>query len=219
MTDCIFLDFLDRKLWDIFFLVLLLSLILHKRKIFFLNNNNYLFFLIIIIFTYLVPLAYGLIRTPVLHDRYIIFVLIPIFVIIPLLINEIENIKVKRYLVIFIVIITLSNHYIEIFHRLITKPEFKKTLKYIDDKKVENIVLNLQEPSFMVLNYIRNLQTSEFNFIYSKYGDPLPQKKNFWLLCYSTDPNFVCELKNNDNFIIIDTKKNLFIEAKLYTIN
>ena len=211
--------FFGSKIMGYFFLVLLLSLILHKRKIFFLNNNNYLFFLIVIIFTYLVPLTYGLIRTPVLHDRYIIFVLIPIFVIIPLLINEIENIKVKRYLVIFIVIITLSNHYIEIFHRLITKPEFKKTLKYIDNKKVENIVLNLQEPSFMVHNYIRNLQTSEFNFIYSKYGDPLPQKKSFWLLCYSTDPNFVCEFKNSDNLIIIDTKKNLFVEAKLYTKN
>ena len=211
--------FFGSKIMGYFFLILLIFLILNKRKSFFLNNNNYLFFFIMIIFTYLVPFAYGLIRTPVLHDRYIIFVLIPIFVMIPLLISEIKNNKMRRYLVTFIVLMTLSNHYIEIFQRLNTKPEFKKTLEHINNKKGENIILNLQEPSFMVLNYIKNLQTSKLNFIFSQYDDPLPKKKNFWLLCYSTDPNFVCEFKNNNNLKIIDTKKNLFLEAKLYSIN
>ena len=204
--DYIFLDFLDQKLWDTFS-ILLLTLIFKQRKSFFSSNNNYLFFLIIIIFSYLIPLTYGLLRTPVLHDRYLIFVLIPIFVIIPLLINEIKNITLKRYLVTFIVLITLSNHYIEIFQRDNAKPEFKKTLNYINQKRIENIVLNLQEPSFLVLNYIKNLKISQLNFIYSNHGDPLPQKKNFWLLCYSTDPNFICEFKNNDNLKIIDAKK------------
>ena len=211
--------FFGSKIMGYFFLVLLLTLIFKQRKSFFSNNNNYLFFLIIIIFSYLVPLTYGLIRTPVLHDRYLIFILIPIFVIIPLLINEIKNIKLKRYLVSFIIIITLSNHYLEIFHRHNTKPEFKKTLNYIDQKKIDNIVLNLQEPSFLVLNYIKNLKISQLNFIYTKYEDPLPQKKNFWLLCYSTNPNFICEFNNNDNLKIIDDKKNLFVETKLYSGN
>ena len=210
--------FFGSKIMGYFFLVLLLSLIFKQRKSF-LKNNNYLFFLSIIIFSYLVPLAYGLIRTPVLHDRYLIFVLIPIFVIIPLLINEIKNIKLKRYLVAFIILITLSNHYLEIFQRHNTKPEFKKTLEYISGKKTENIVLNLQEPSFLVFNYIKNLKISQLNFIYNKYDDPLPQKKNFWLLCYSTDPNFICEFKNKDNLKIINIKKNLFIETKLYSVN
>tara|TARA_B100001057_G_C22821208_1_gene939509 strand:+ start:14 stop:1405 length:1392 start_codon:yes stop_codon:yes gene_type:complete len=211
--------FFGSKIMGYFFLILLLSLIFIKRKIFFLNNNNYLFFLIIIIFSYLVPLAYGLVKTPVMHDRYIIFVLIPIFVIIPLLINEIKNIKVKKYLVTFIILITLSNHYIEIFQRLNTKPEFKKTLDHINGMKTENIVLNLQEPSFLVFNYIKNLKISQLNFIYSEYDDPLPQKRKFWLLCYSTDPNFLCEFKNKDNLKIINTKKNLFVETKLYSVN
>ena len=211
--------FFGSKIMGYFFLILLLTLIFKQRKRFFSNNNNYLFFLIIIIFSYLVPLIYGLIRTPVLHDRYLIFILIPIFVIIPLLINEIKNIKLKRYLDSFIILITLSNHYIEIFQRHNTKPEFKKTLNYIDQKKIENIVLNLQEPSFLVLNYIKNLKISQLNFIYTKHEDPLPQKKSFWLLCYSTDPNFICEFKNNDNLKIINSKKNLFVETKLYSVN
>ena len=211
--------FFGSKIMGYFFLFLLLTLIFKKRKSFFSSNNNYLFFLITIIFSYLIPLTYGLIRTPVLHDRYLIFVLIPIFVIIPLLISEIKNITLKRYLITFIILITLSNHYIEIFQRHNAKPEFKKTLNYINHKRMENIVLNLQEPSFLVLNYIKNLKISQLNFIYSNHEDPLPQKKNFWLLCYSTDPNFICEFKNNDNLKIIDSKKNLFVETKLYSIN
>jgi len=211
--------FFGSKIMGYFFLFLLITLIFKQRKSFFSNNNNHLFFLIIIIFSYLIPLTYGLIKTPVLHDRYLIFVLIPIFVIIPLLINEIKNITLKRYLVTFIILITLSNHYIEIFQRHNTKPEFKKTLNYINHKRMENIVLNLQEPSFLVLNYIKNLKISQSNFIYSNHEDPLPQKKNFWLLCYSTDPNFICEFKNNDDLKIIDAKKNLFVETKLYSIN
>ena len=51
------------------------------------------------------------------------------------------------------------------------------------------------------------------------WPDPLPQKKSFWLLCYSTDPNFICEFKNNDNLKIINAKKNLFVETKLYSVN
>ena len=122
-------------------------------------------------------------------------------------------------MVTFIILLTLSNHYIEIFQRHNTKPEFKKTLKYIDQKKIENIVLNLQEPSFLVLNYIKNLENLQLNFIYSNHNDPIPQKKNFWLLCYSTDPNFICELKSNDNLKVFDSKKNLFVETKLYSVN
>ena len=80
-------------------------------------------------------------------------------------------------------------------------------------------MFNLQEPSFLVLNYIKNLKITQLNFIYTKYEDPFPQKKDFWLLCYSTNPNFKCEFKNNDNLKIIDAKKNLFVETKLYSVN
>ena len=122
-------------------------------------------------------------------------------------------------MVTFIILITLSNHYVEIFQRHNAKPEFKKTLNYINHKKIENIVLNLQEPSFLVFNYIKNLKISQLNFIYNNHEDPLPSTKNFWLLCYSTDPDFICEFKNNDNLKLIDAKKNLFVETKLYSKN
>ena len=177
-----------------------------------------MFFLILIIFSYLIPLSYGLIRTPVLHDRYIIFILIPIFIIIPLLLSEISNNRIRRYLISFVIVLTLSNHYIEIFQRSQAKPEFKKTLLQIVNRNTKNIVFDLQEPSFMVSNYIKNIEIfKKEKFLYNKYEDYDLLNNDFWLLCYSTDPDYKCEISDIKNPKIIDTKKNLFVETKLYS--
>ena len=200
--------FFGSKIMGYFYLFLLISLIFKNRKSFFEKNNNYLFFLILIFFSYLAPLSYGLIRTPVLHDRYIIFILIPIFIIIPLLLNEISNEKIKRYLVLFVIILTLSNHYIEIFQRSQAKPEFKKTLIQISNGNIKNIVFDIQEPSFMVSNYINNIKIfKKAGFIYHKYEDYDFRNEDFWLLCYSTNPNYNCDIGEIKNFKVIDTKK------------
>ena len=66
--------FFGSKIMGYFYLILLLFLIIKCRKKIFLEDNNYLFFLTIIFFTYLIPLLYGILKTPVLHDRYILFI-------------------------------------------------------------------------------------------------------------------------------------------------
>ena len=71
---------------------------------------------------------YGFFRTPILTDRYIIFVLIPILILISALIFEIDNRKLRTLLLIFILIPTIINNYIEIKYRENTKPEFSKLL-------------------------------------------------------------------------------------------
>ncbi len=212
--------FFGSKIMGYLYLILLIFLIIRNRKIFFLKENNFMFFLILIFLSYIVPLFYGLIRTPVLHDRYIIFILIPIFVLLPFLIKEISNNKTKISLIIFLVFMTLSNHYIEIFKRINTKPEFKKTLNYVKKHSINNFVIDLGSTSFFFTNYIKNLNDKEFSkFTFIENNDQKYQSKNFWLICYSTDPNFKCEPKNANNHILVDTNKNLYVEAKLYLLN
>tara|TARA_B100002051_G_C16699563_1_gene620203 strand:- start:761 stop:1450 length:690 start_codon:yes stop_codon:yes gene_type:complete len=212
--------FFGSKIMGYLYLILLIFLIIRNRKIFFLKENNFMFFLILIFLSYIVPLFYGLIRTPVLHDRYIIFILIPIFVLLPFLIKEISNNNIKISLIIFLVFITLSNHYIEIFKRINTKPEFKKTLNYVKKNSIDNFVIDLGSTSFFFTNYIKNLNDKEFSkFTFIENNDQKYQSKNFWLICYSTDPNFKCEPKNAKNHILVDTNKNLYVEAKLYLLN
>ena len=104
--------FFGSKIMGYLYLFFLIFLIIGNRKIFLHKENNYLFFLILIFFSYLAPLTYGAIRTPVFHDRYIIFILIPIFVLIPFLIKEISNNKLKVILITLLVTMTISNQYI-----------------------------------------------------------------------------------------------------------
>ncbi len=212
--------FFGSKIMGYLYLVLLIFLIIRNRKIFLLKENNYLFFLILIFFSYLVPLTYGVIRTPVFHDRYIIFILIPIFVLIPFLIKEISNNKLKIILITLLVTTTISNQYIEIFNRKNTKPEFKKTLNYVKKNNIDTFVIDLGSTSFFFSNYIKNINNNEFSkFTFIENNDPSYQSKDFWLICYSTDPKFKCEPKNIDNHRLADSKKNLFVEAKLYLLN
>ena len=208
------------KIMGYLYLILLLFLIIKNRKIFLLKENNYMFFLILIFLSYLIPLVYGVIRTPVLHDRYIIFILIPIFVLIPFLIKEISNNKIKIFLITFLVIMTLSNQYLEVFKRVITKPEFKKTLNYVKKNNINVFVIDLGSQPFFFQNYIKNINNSEFSeFTFIENNDLEYQSKDFWLICYSTDPNFECVPRNIGNHRLADSKKNLYVEAKLYLVN
>lgn len=212
--------FFGSKIMGYLYLILLIFLIIRNRKIFLLKENNYTFFLILIFLSYLVPLVYGVIRTPVLHDRYIIFILIPIFVLIPFLIKEISNNKIKIFLITFLVTMTLLNQYLEVFKRVITKPEFKKTLNYVRKNNINVFVIDLGSTSFLFLNYIKNINNNEFSkFTFVENNDLEYRSKDFWLICYSTDPNFECVPKNVDNHRLVDSKKNLYVEAKLYLVN
>jgi len=212
--------FFGSKIMGYLYLILLIFLITRNRKNFLLKENNYMFFLILIFLSYLVPLIYGVIRTPVFHDRYIIFILIPIFVLIPFLIQEISNNKIKIFLITFLVIMTLSNHYLEIFKRINTKPEFKKTLNYVKKNNINVFVIDLGSTSFLFNNYIKNINNNEFSkYTFIENDDLEYQSKDFWLICYSTDPNFKCEPKNIGNHKLVDSKKNLYVEAKLYLVN
>lgn len=212
--------FFGSKIMGYLYLTLLIFLIFKNRKIFFLKDNNYMFFLVLIVFCYLVPLTYGLIRTPVFHDRYIIFILIPLFVLIPLLISEISSAMLKKIIISLLVLFTLSNHYLEIFDRVHTKPEFKKTLMYIKESDTNDIMFNIRDHYTLVSNYVRNIkidQTSQFIFYSHDEKKPLVEK--FWLFCYTTDPDFLCDINYNNDFEFIDSQKNLFVETKLYKTN
>ena len=115
---------------------------------------------------------------------------------------------------------TLSNHYLEIFKRINTKPEFKKTLNYVKKNNIDVFVIDLGSTSFLFHNYIKHINDNEFSkFTFIENNNLKYQSNDFWLICYSTDPNFKCEPKNIRNHRLVDTTKNLHVEAKLYLIN
>ncbi len=213
------------KIMGYFYLALIFFLIFINKKVITSGKNNYLFFLILLIFSFLIPFIYGLIRTPVLHDRYIIFVLIPIIILISCLISELSNKKLKFVLIFFVAVLTLSNHYIEIFKRLHTKPQFSVALNDIKKSNIQNIVLFVEkDPDYLVgnnlvTNYVHNINIiskTKFNFYQL---DDLPKElKNFWLVCYNPNLNYECKIPNNFNYNFLKTKKYFQVESSLYKL-
>jgi len=215
--------FFGSKIMGYTYLSILVFLILYNKKKIFSDKNNYLLLLIVLLYSYLIPFIYGLLRTPVLHDRYIIFVLVPILILVSCLSTEISSKKIKNFIISLILILTLSNHYLEIFNRKINKPEFKEIIKYIKTKNIEkNIIFyDNTETSIFVFNYLKNLTpTMQSDFNLFQFNNNLPKDlKTFWLICYTPRVNFNCNLSDTKNLELIDEEKKYLIEAKLYKFN
>ncbi len=217
MDGLYFPRFFGSKIMGYIYLISLIILIFLNRKKIFLENYNYLFLFLIIIYSYLIPLIYGLIKTPVLHDRYIIFILIPIFLLISSLTNDLKSNKIKIFFISFILITTISNQYLEIFDRKNTKPELKKTLNTISNSEIKEIVYyDPTETYSLVFNYIDNLnQNNDYGLKLLEYKNLPENLKTFWVLCYTPVVNFKCSMPNNEDWKLIDVNKYHHTETRL----
>lgn len=201
------------------YLIILIFLIYKFKKKIFLYDEKYLFLFILLIFSYIIPLFYGFIKTPVLTDRYIIFVLIPIFLLISNLIFEIKDKKLKIILISFLLIPTIINNYIEIKHRKITKPEFDLLFEEIKDENVKIFkVLGHNKLVILVENYIKNLsdfKKNEYQFIYKK--DELKNNSLVRIICYEPINDFNCNNTGFDNKLdMLSEKKYFLLISRLY---
>jgi len=226
-----FSRFFGSKIMGIIYLSILIYLVVTLRKKIFYTLNKYLLLIFILIFSYIIPLAYAYLKTPILTDRYIIYVLIPILILISSLIFEVKNKKVKIFIFIFLLGPTIINNFMEIKDRKINKPEFKKFLDSLEKNDVKNLTVNTSSAiskkaseiqAKLVRNYIKNLK--EFknnNFQIFNINDLPKNKKMIWVICYEPLVGSDCSLPNEkkDTWILIETKQNHFLNSRLYEIN
>tara|TARA_B100000941_G_C28264294_1_gene428180 strand:+ start:217 stop:642 length:426 start_codon:yes stop_codon:yes gene_type:complete len=137
------------------------------------------------------------------------------------LIFEIKSKKLKTFLLILLLFSTITNNYIEIFQREISKPEFKNTIKYISNSKTNNNIFVLA-PNKMIKEIVGNYtkviisnENVDFNFLDEIDKNDLSE---FWTLCYEPVNNFQCipTKINSNNFIKKDQIKLKLINATLY---
>mgnify|MGYP000262337447 CR=1 FL=1 len=220
--DYYFSRFFGSKIMGLIYLSTLVFLIIRFRKIILFTSNNYLPLIFILFFSYIIPLFYGLIKIPVLTDRYIIFVLIPIIILISALIFEIDNRKLKIFLLIIILIPTIINNYIEIQFRKNTKPEFTKLLSNLEKHEIKNLTLLAPIVIDEVIeNYI--LSTKEFknkNFKILNINNISSDIKMLWVICYEPVMGYNCNISRDKrkNWILNETKKLYLLNAQLYEI-
>ncbi len=210
-----FSRFFGSKIMGIIYLTILIYLIILNRKIVFNISSKYFFLFLILFFSYFLPLIYSLFKQPILTDRYIIFVLIPILILISSLIFEIKSNNIKFVLIFIILTSTITNNYIEIFQREISKPEFKKTINYIIKSKTEKNLFVLAEHQIhqeIVSNYTENLLLQRNEIFEISYNIKEESFKNFWLLCYKPLNQFNC---SNNDIDILKLKKKDHVNHKL----
>ena len=217
-----FSRFFGSKIMGLIYLSTLIFLIIRFRKMILFTSNNYLPLIFILFFSYLIPLFYALLKTPILTDRYIIFVLIPILILISALIFKIDNKKLKIFLLISILIPTIINNYIEIQFRKNTKPEFTKLLGNLEKHETKN--LTFYAPIVIdeiIENYILSVNVfKNNNFKILNIDNISSDTKMLWVICYEPVMGYNCNISSDKrkNWILNESKKLYLLTAQLYGI-
>ena len=228
-TNFYFSKFFGSRLLGLFFLITLIFLSFkYFSKIIRLEKITLIF--IFLILSYIVPLIYTYMIQPILHSRYIIFVLIPIITLISHFTFELKNNKTKFYIIFALCLFTLSNFVTEqtfkqfYKDRRIYKPEFVKSVKIISDSNNKNYVLKvnltqkiLEDPYIKAVNnyldYIKIEQNLDINF---KEYEKL-KYENIWIICVHDLNENNCTLPNK--FISIEHFKLNRLDLILTSIN
>ena len=210
-------------LGGVYLITFLLLLIKNLKKIIFLNEKENLI-IYIILSSYLLTLAYTLLRASIMSPKYVIFIL-------PLIITwiciELEKVDKNKIAKIFLIFLTVLFCKLEINNSPIKRPPANKALEIIKKdnsryiKTVETAVFN---------NYLTTKKIFvEENFILLDKNVKYPEHiKSFWFIClnnarfaFGENRNLKDQKKcknfntNNDNFKEIqEVKINDFILKK-----
>ena len=181
-------------LFIFFFLISIFYLV--KNKI---NNKKLSFLLLVIFFSYLVPIVYGYIFSPVLNDKYIIYVIPIILIFISYMISKINNFKLKISIFLFLICMSFANQILKNLKKEIDKPEFVKILNEINFDNESNVYIS----SFMdnnnnlynelVDNYLYQIIKKNNLILTKKIND----NKKFWVICYDPSNSYQYCLKKN----------------------
>ena len=217
-----FSRFFGSKIMGSIYLIILIYLLWSNKKYIFEYSNKLFLFLLLLINSYLLPLAYGFFKMPILTDRYIIFVLIPILILISILTLSLKNKKIMNSILFVIILSTLTNNYIEIFKRKNTKPEFKKSINYISNSKSTNLILmdNENYVNKLIFNYLYQLNKNNHKIkIYNNNDTSIFEK--VWVMCYLQVTNFKCSKPSylTEKFTLEESKSFHLIKIQLYKRN
>ena len=107
--DFFFSRFFSSKILGSIYLIIFISVLFHQRKVFFKFDSFYFYLITIIFISYFIPLIYAEVKVPILTDRYIIFIVVPILLLISYGIMNITNQKFRYSILILIILSTFTD--------------------------------------------------------------------------------------------------------------
>ena len=234
-TNLFFSKFFGSRILGLLHLIILIFFIFRFRKNF-ITSDKFLLLVFIIFFSYSLPLIFSVIFKPLLIERYVMYLIIPVLLIIS---NSIYNLKknyLRNSLVVIFIFLTFANFMTEdtfkqIFQKIDKqKPDFYSTLDKIEKSNVKYFLIkkiipkNKEKIKFnsyvdLALNkyvekYIAN-NNFKINLISQEKID-LPNINEFWIICYKDVDASNCEVpfekdkylvKDNTDFMRINLKK------------
>lgn len=234
-TDFFFTKFFGSRILGIAHLITLIVLVvIFFKKV--IKSKKLNFLIIILILAYLLPLIFAVIFKNILIDRYLIFIIMPILLLVSNLIALIKNSKVRFYLFAFLITITIGNFLTEnvfrnlIFEKDLSKPNFDEAFLYIEENnksKYQMYILpsaqdNLGEKKFFYEQVDRSLKNYVQKFVfYKNYKTNLINSINdndylnstFWILCYKDIEFSKCKVPlEKDKFKAIIEKDLKFLK-------
>jgi hypothetical protein len=217
-----FSRFFGSKIMGAIYLLTLIYFIIVNKKILFRINNKLFLLILILFFSYILPLFYSVFQKPILIDRYIIFVLIPIFILISISIINFKENRKKNFFLFFIVLTSSINSYIEIFSREISKPEFNKSFHYILSSNTNNNILIKTKNDIderLTVNYSMYTDVAQKNSLnFYTSNDNYSTINEIWVVCYKPINDFDCSLNSNlfFNWKKLDSVDYNLINSSLY---
>ena len=198
-TNFFFSKFFGSRLVGLIFLIILIYLILKNIRLVKYNKNQ-LLLLIMVLCTYALPIIYSIIIRPAMVDRYVIFVLIPILVLLSDYVFEIKNSLLKYSLIFTLLLFTIGNFTTETtFKQFFSiqqkhKSDYQNLFTQIKKSKINAYAFNLDKTyldkeklGIAFSKYVTNnkkISNSNLEYFYYK---KTPQKNSdsqeIWVIC------------------------------------
>ena len=228
-TNYYFSSFFGSRILGLLHLVILLYLITSQFSKVLKRFDIELFLIIFLFLTYIIPISYSLIFNPILIDRYIFFVLIPILYLISSLTLDFKNVY-KKYTFIFLLVVpSFFNHFTEnTFKQFYTsinpsKPQVGESLEYIvkNDGVNYSFVFVKDNPiniNFVYENYLKKYSEKiDKNLIYFDYVNSSELPNNLWMIYFTdiTNQKFIKPIELSD--YRIESNK-IFNHLELYQL-
>ena len=228
-TNYYFSSFFGSRILGLLHLIILIYLITTQFNKILKKFNIELFLIIFLLLTYMIPITYSLIFKPILIDRYIFFVLIPILYLISGLSFDLKSIY-KKYTFIFLLVApSILNHFSEnTFKQFYTdiypsKPEVGKSLEHIVKNNNLNysfvsIENNPYKINFVYENYLKKYSKKiNKNLMYFNYANNTKLPDNIWLIYFTdiTNEKFIKPIEFK-NYMIKSNK--IFNHLELYQL-
>ena len=232
-TNFYFSKFFGSRILGLSHILILFFLIFKFKEKFVKKLEPSTTLIFIIFFSYLVPISFGYLYQPILAPRYIIFVLIPILILISYLTFELNNKKLKYFIIITISLLTLGNLWTETTikqffkERPSHKPQYRLALNNIHLSSHKNYSVNMSFArknkeyfNNAIINYFQKLILKDnLNIQYIN----IKQAKNdshFWSICLIDIKDSDCEKINiNNSYNILQEQNYNSVNLRLIKVD